>query len=170
MARYRRFDTARAGTMTAMDVTVPDAIAGVRLRRAGLRSAMSSLEVALAAPAPRRVDEWRFGVTITVRPRQSNGSPLQAWSNTSTCSSRIRPRAAWSIPAMSNSSMRYPAPTTTHSLPGDALSRTAICSATRTGSCRGRTAALTITRARSVRPSTTPAIVSGAGNHPSSMP
>ena len=62
MARYRRFDTARAGTMTAMDVTVPDVIAGVRLRRAGLRSAMTSLEVALAAPAPRRVDEWRFGV------------------------------------------------------------------------------------------------------------
>ena len=62
MARYRRFDTARAGTMTTVDLTVPDAIAGVRLRRAGLRSAMSSLEVALAAPAPRRVDEWRFGV------------------------------------------------------------------------------------------------------------
>ena len=62
MARYRRFDTARVGTMTALDLTVPDAIAGVRLRRAGLRSAMSSLEVALAAPAPRRVDEWRFGV------------------------------------------------------------------------------------------------------------
>jgi hypothetical protein len=57
MARYRRFDTAFAGTMT-----VPDAIAGVRLRRAGLRTAMSSLEIALAAPAPSRVDDWRFGV------------------------------------------------------------------------------------------------------------
>lgn len=57
MARYRRFDTALAGTMT-----VPDAIAGVRLRRAGLRTAMSSLEIALAAPAPSRVDDWRFGV------------------------------------------------------------------------------------------------------------
>src|SRR5436190_8235556 len=67
MARYRRFDTARAGTMTALDLTVPDAIAGVRLRRAGLRSAMSSLEVALAAPAPRRVDEWRFGVRDGLR-------------------------------------------------------------------------------------------------------
>ena len=62
MARYRRFDTARAGTMTATDAMVPDAIEGVRLRRAGLQAAMSSLERALAAPAPRRVDEWRFGV------------------------------------------------------------------------------------------------------------
>lgn len=57
MARYRRFDTARAVTMT-----VPDAIEGVRLRREGLRSAMSTLERALAAPAPSRVDDWREGV------------------------------------------------------------------------------------------------------------
>ena len=39
MARYRRFDTARVAT-----VTVPEAIEGVRVRRAGLRSAMSALE------------------------------------------------------------------------------------------------------------------------------
>jgi hypothetical protein len=57
MARYRRFDTARAVTLT-----IPDAIEDVRLRRAGLRSAMSSLETALASPAPGRVDEWRAGV------------------------------------------------------------------------------------------------------------
>jgi hypothetical protein len=61
MARYRRFDNARAGTLT-----MPDAIEGVRLRRAGLRAAMSSLEQALAAPAPRRVDEWRLGVRDTL--------------------------------------------------------------------------------------------------------
>jgi len=58
MARYRRFDDARVATMT-----VPEAIQGVRLRRAGLRSAMSALERALAAPAPGRVDEWRIGVS-----------------------------------------------------------------------------------------------------------
>jgi len=42
--------------------TEPDVIEGVRSRRAGLRTAMSALEYALAAPAPRRVDEWRHGV------------------------------------------------------------------------------------------------------------
>jgi hypothetical protein len=57
MARYRRFDSARVVTLA-----MPDAIEGVRLRRAGLRAAMSSLEQALAAPAPGRVDEWRLGV------------------------------------------------------------------------------------------------------------
>ena len=57
MARYRRFDTTRAGA-----ATVPDVIEGVRSRRAGLRSAMSALEYALAGPAPHRVDEWRRGV------------------------------------------------------------------------------------------------------------
>ena len=57
MARYRRFDTTRAGA-----ATVPDVIESVRSRRAGLRAAMSDLEQALAAPAPHRVDEWRRGV------------------------------------------------------------------------------------------------------------
>jgi hypothetical protein len=68
MARYRRFDTTRAGVLTADDsaaagAVVPEVIEGVRSRRAGLRSAMSGLERALAAPAPHRVDEWRRGVT-----------------------------------------------------------------------------------------------------------
>jgi len=68
MARYRRFDTTRAGVMTDEDSAaaagvVPEVIAGVRSRRAGLRSAMSALEQSLAAPAPHRVDEWRRGVT-----------------------------------------------------------------------------------------------------------
>jgi hypothetical protein len=61
MARYRRFDTTRAGT-AAVD-TVPEVIEGVRSRRAGLRTAMSALERALAAPAVHRVDEWRAGVS-----------------------------------------------------------------------------------------------------------
>ena len=72
MARYRRFDTARVGismldassdsgsTMTSG--SVPEVIEGARSRRAGLRSAMSALEYALAAPAPHRVIEWRRGV------------------------------------------------------------------------------------------------------------
>jgi hypothetical protein len=59
MARYRRFDTSRAGAVA----TVPEVIEGVRSRRAGLRNAISSLELALAAPAPHRVDEWRRGVS-----------------------------------------------------------------------------------------------------------
>ena len=62
MARYRRFDTSRAGVSTVDTATVPDVIEGVRSRRAGLRAAMSSVERALAAPAPQRVDEWRRGV------------------------------------------------------------------------------------------------------------
>ena len=37
MARYRRFDTTRARRAASTD-TVPEAIEGVRLRRAGLRS------------------------------------------------------------------------------------------------------------------------------------
>jgi hypothetical protein len=60
MARYRRFDTTSAGA--GATGTVPEVIEGVRSRRAGLRTAMSALEYALAAPAPRRVDEWRHGV------------------------------------------------------------------------------------------------------------
>jgi hypothetical protein len=66
MARYRRFDTTRAGVLIADNsiggASVPEVIEGVRSRRAGLRSAMSALEHALAAPAPHRVDEWRRGV------------------------------------------------------------------------------------------------------------
>jgi len=68
MAQYRRFDTIRAGA-----TTVPDVIEGVRSRRAGLRSAMSALEYALAAPAPHRVDEWRRGV------RESLNSLHDVW-------------------------------------------------------------------------------------------
>ncbi len=64
MARYRRFDTTRAGAGGIE--TVPEVIEGVRSRRAGLRSAMSALEYALAAPAPSRVDEWRYGVRETL--------------------------------------------------------------------------------------------------------
>ena len=68
MARYRRFDTTRAGISTlsgsnAGAAAVAHAIEGVRARRAGLRAAMSELEQALAAPAPHRVDEWRRGVS-----------------------------------------------------------------------------------------------------------
>ena len=62
MARYRRFDTTRAGVSTVDSSTVPEAIEGVRSRRAGLRVAMSALEDALAGPAPHRVDEWRRNV------------------------------------------------------------------------------------------------------------
>jgi hypothetical protein len=63
MARYRRFDSARVSTITLTDTLDLDAIEGARVRRAGLRSAMSALETALAAPAPRRVVEWRAGVS-----------------------------------------------------------------------------------------------------------
>jgi hypothetical protein len=63
MARYRRFDTTRAGVSTVSAATTPDVIEGVRSRRAGLRAAIETLEHALAAPAPHRVDEWRSGVS-----------------------------------------------------------------------------------------------------------
>jgi hypothetical protein len=58
MARYRRFDAARAGTLD----TVSDApeLEDVRLRRAGLKSALSALEIAIAAPG--RSYEWTDGV------------------------------------------------------------------------------------------------------------
>jgi hypothetical protein len=59
MARYRRFDTTRAGVVA----TVPEVIEGARSRRTGLRNAISSLELALASPAPHRVDDWRRGVS-----------------------------------------------------------------------------------------------------------
>jgi|tagenome__1003787_1003787.scaffolds.fasta_scaffold20797874_2 hypothetical protein len=63
MARYRRFDTTRAGVSTVDAVAPPDVIESVRSRRAGLRSAIGTLERALAAPAPHRVEEWRTGVS-----------------------------------------------------------------------------------------------------------
>jgi hypothetical protein len=73
MARYRRFDTTRAGVTTVDTATVPDVIEGARSRRAGLRAAISELEYALAAPAPHRVDDWRRGV------RESLASLHDVW-------------------------------------------------------------------------------------------
>jgi len=58
MARYRRFDDARGFTAEA-PALAPE-LADVRLRRAGLKTVMSELELALAAPAPNRV-EWVMG-------------------------------------------------------------------------------------------------------------
>ena len=59
MARYRRFDVAGSASPTVMHA--PPELADVRLRRAGLKAAMSGLELALAAPAPHRVT-WVTGV------------------------------------------------------------------------------------------------------------
>jgi hypothetical protein len=59
MARYRRFDVVGAGTPTVVDAT-PE-LTDVRMRRAGLKAAMSGLELALAAPAPNRL-LWAEGV------------------------------------------------------------------------------------------------------------
>jgi hypothetical protein len=57
MARYRRFD------VTGRSAEAPSgAIESVRVRRAGLKSAMSGLEIAIAAPAPGRAEEWAVGV------------------------------------------------------------------------------------------------------------
>jgi hypothetical protein len=61
VARYRRFDGV-AGTTEQSS----EAIESVRLRRAGLKSAMSGLEIAIAAPAPGRIDEWAAGVREAV--------------------------------------------------------------------------------------------------------
>jgi hypothetical protein len=58
MARYRHFDDAR--TTGEVPVIAPE-LADVRVRRAGLKTVMSDLEIALAAPAPHRV-EWIMGV------------------------------------------------------------------------------------------------------------
>jgi hypothetical protein len=58
MARYRRFDEARAGSLAVP----PAQLEGVRSRRAGLRAAMGELEHALAAAAPNRPVEWTVGV------------------------------------------------------------------------------------------------------------
>jgi hypothetical protein len=57
MARYRRFDVPARGADAK-----PEAMESVRLRRAGLKSAMSGLEIAIAAPTPGRVGEWAHGV------------------------------------------------------------------------------------------------------------
>ena len=57
MARYRRIDVPRPAA--AVDA---EALESVRLRRAGLKSAMSGLEIAIAAPMPGRVREWAKGV------------------------------------------------------------------------------------------------------------
>jgi hypothetical protein len=67
MARYRRFDVVANTTAhdpEAIEPTTiePNTIDSVRVRRAGLKSAMSGLEIAIAAPAPGRVDEWTRGV------------------------------------------------------------------------------------------------------------
>jgi hypothetical protein len=53
MARYRRIDLAARDAAAELD--------DVRTRRAGLKTAMSNLEIALAAPAPKR-DVWVGGV------------------------------------------------------------------------------------------------------------
>jgi hypothetical protein len=57
MARYRRIDL-RAPTVAGDG----DPIEAVRSRRAGLKAAMSGLELALAAAAPGRASEWASGV------------------------------------------------------------------------------------------------------------
>ncbi len=61
MARFRRFDLGRVGT-SALAAETPHELEDVRLRRAGLKAAMSALEISLAAPAPNRIDEWAAGV------------------------------------------------------------------------------------------------------------
>jgi hypothetical protein len=61
MARYRRIDVKRPAVESD-----PDAMQSVRMRRAGLKSAMSGLEIAIAAPAPGRVYEWARGVRDAV--------------------------------------------------------------------------------------------------------
>ena len=70
MARYRNFDeTLGAGTDTK---TPAPALDGVRLRRAGLKAALSGLELALAAPYANRVD-WVMGV------REALGAVHDVW-------------------------------------------------------------------------------------------
>jgi len=58
MARYRRFDVGSG--VGVMPTAEPD-LDEVRVRRAGLKAALSNLELALAAPAQQRV-EWVAGV------------------------------------------------------------------------------------------------------------
>ncbi len=64
MARYRRFDVPVGTKVDA--AALPPELADVRLRRAGLKSAMSELELALAAPAPHRT-EWLSRLDEAVR-------------------------------------------------------------------------------------------------------
>lgn len=52
MARYRNFDDTPGAGMLALNPALND----VRLRRAGLKTALSGLELALAAPYANRVD------------------------------------------------------------------------------------------------------------------
>ena len=78
MARYRRFDVVpdaatRAAETIEPDTMGPDTIESVRIRRAGLKSAMSTLEIAIAAPAPGRLDEWAAGV------REALGGLQEVW-------------------------------------------------------------------------------------------
>src|SRR4051794_35929612 len=60
MARYRSFDAAISGEVQVIPPIASD-LDDVRLRRAGLKAALSGLELALAAPAPNRA-EWVTGV------------------------------------------------------------------------------------------------------------
>ena len=86
-------------------------------RRGPRRRRSSGTSTAAAAPraAPRPAHRPRrrgsgadrstgFGVTRTVRPPHSNGSPVSASSTTCTCCSSTLPRSACSTPAISNSS------------------------------------------------------------------
>lgn len=59
MARYRRFDDIGQAGSTA--TTPAHGLDDVRMRRAGLKAALSGLEIALAAPAPHRLT-WVSGV------------------------------------------------------------------------------------------------------------
>ena len=74
------------------------------------------------------------------------------------------------MPAISNSTLRYPAPSTTDSRPGAMQSMVAICSAKRTGSCSGTNAADTVTLTRCVRANTAAATVRGADMNPAGSP
>src|SRR5436189_32344 len=94
MARYRRFDTTRAGVSTVDPTSMPDAIEGARTRRAGLRTAIGTLEFALAAPAPHRVDEWRRGVSDALTSTSAEGEvgslPLMQLSGTGVWAHQLR--------------------------------------------------------------------------------
>jgi hypothetical protein len=68
MARYRRFDV----TGETPVVTAAPALDDVRLRRAGLKAALSNLELALAAPAPHRT-------TWVMRVRESLRAVHEVW-------------------------------------------------------------------------------------------
>ena len=67
MARYRSFDS-----LGATAAPPGPELADVRLRRAGLKAALSGLELALAAPAPNRV-EWVTNV------RDALGAVHEVW-------------------------------------------------------------------------------------------